>query len=1047
MGSHGKGHRLKGGKMVSRGSASKILLWCLLFDVDFCLGATTVRKRFFSKSDVELMQQESFWASVVESAMSYPSGQPTIRPTDSPTYLSSSPSVSPTAPPTLTLDTSPPSPSPSEGTSATPSETPTTKPSQRPSPTPTRAPTTNPSLTPTENPTSRPSKLPTGMPSPEPTVAPVPTESPAAPPTGFPTLVPTVVPTMTITTAPTSVCVADLSMSCTAGGLGNIPCTSLVAESELLCACMECAREAVFVYTANPCEGVSDCVDVSAEGPPSNAILQITDLDDAGTVLFSGSVALGTEIQISGLSGECLPDSFAVSVTDEGTGELSQILALESWCGVDGLSLRDSSGAIDFMGYSCDETDVHNCFIDVLYDFDSCNTGNTNMTLRTLLFELNGNTSDLLVSGIPTGGLMLGPSECYSTSVTSTVDVCSSEDYAAESMLTAATDTGGALCTDNDHLDFGWDAVTYAPSTSPSMMPSATPSLSPTQSPSVAPTPVPSAMPTDVCDISVNLQCITTTDPRDCALIEQESEPLCRCDECARELVFVYNGGTCEDSTGSTADCVDYLGPRSIARLVIVDGSDATNILFDGSVQTGRQVTISNSDACLPVQLVATTTAIDDETAILQSVTIDTTCDGRDSPELLRSYGALDFGGYSCSDDDVHNCNVDVAYLFSTCNVDTEQVLRLYDFDFTLNGTVVDVLGNDSPLSLAPTGCFSSFFVSVFERCVPRTYASSVFVNASFVATGPFCSDTNVLLFDTNIDSLSPTASPSLVNSTEAITLELEGKSSVQTETTGTCPVVANLTCEVIGETAKKSCEEIAIPSEPSCNGDLRALRMLYSGSRCQKGTAGCFDYTSNNLATWDEVWVTVLDGTTSKYWEGTVREGDTIDIVLDDSVFSGNWFLLEVRQEEGADAVMQTVLMDTQCIGISKPLALGHAYGAWALISHTDASLGVQNLFEEVSVSYMVYNAESDAFLVDSAIVSSSLGYFGEEAIGSEESVEVTSQGSATIWSMNRVVNLQEYANYTFVFALELTGHSVSDLGSKCLEQCTYSFEVGESL
>jgi hypothetical protein len=37
--------------------------------------------------------------------------------------------------------------------------------------------------------------------------------------------------------------------------------------------------------------------------------------------------------------------------------------------------LLNSYGALEFQGYSCDENDARNCFIDVLYNATTCNTG------------------------------------------------------------------------------------------------------------------------------------------------------------------------------------------------------------------------------------------------------------------------------------------------------------------------------------------------------------------------------------------------------------------------------------------------------------------------------------------------------------------------------------------------------------------------------------------------------------------------------------------------------------------------------------------------
>ena len=102
----------------------------------------------------------------------------------------------------------------------------------------------------------------------------------------------------------------------------------------------------------------------------------------------------------------CLDDEIVCS-TSSGAPDFT----IDSSCDGRGLELLDTIGPLEFIGYTCSDTDVHNCFIDVLYCIEPCNTGEVDLFIAELIFTLNGDVTDLIPL-LPDGDTILPAGEC-----------------------------------------------------------------------------------------------------------------------------------------------------------------------------------------------------------------------------------------------------------------------------------------------------------------------------------------------------------------------------------------------------------------------------------------------------------------------------------------------------------------------------------------------------------------------------------------------------------------------------------------------------------
>ncbi len=92
----------------------------------------------------------------------------------------------------------------------------------------------------------------------------------------------------------------------------------------------------------------------------------ITNVEQTSDIIFNGAVSVGDDVVLrrpAGAADSCLPESLEVQVVGI-SSQVRQEVEIDSDCGGRGdLILKDSYVALDFVGYSCDDDDVHNCFV------------------------------------------------------------------------------------------------------------------------------------------------------------------------------------------------------------------------------------------------------------------------------------------------------------------------------------------------------------------------------------------------------------------------------------------------------------------------------------------------------------------------------------------------------------------------------------------------------------------------------------------------------------------------------------------------------------
>jgi hypothetical protein len=870
---------------------------------------------------------------------------------------------------------------------------------------------------------------------------------PGSVPTKTTTSAPTprqVTPTPTLsplpgTNAPTRRCQIDLELTCMVGDGSS--CKEIKSEDQFLCSCSECPREIIFLYTGSSCNDFDGCQDIG-DGQASTSRIMISNANDLTDILYVANVNQNSQIVVSRSEGSsCLPEAMNIQIANVQGDEILQAVSINSSCKDGGLQLLESYGALDFIGYSCDANDHHNCFINVLYEFDTCNIGSTDQTLLSLSCDLDGDITDLLTGRVPSDGLVLGPNECFKASQREVVEVCQPNEYYAKAIVGGGNSINGvATCEDEDELKFGWEVATMSPSAPPTAVPSPQPSASP-----------PPRIQTQGCSSNIEVECVTIDgQDLDCGDIVEETNRVCQCSECARQLSFAYTGGSCEDYQGDPDQCIDNIDTASAARFVVTAGDDMNNVFFNDIRQLDGLLLIEDDDGgCLPETLTVTVFSTDGSNTVLQTQTIDAACDGTGYLTLTTSYGAVDFVGYSCDETDVHNCLVDVLFKANTCNNDDANDLILFGMDFYLNGSKDNLLGETAPRTLEPEECLQYSIPSAVERCVGSPYVASVTVDSS-LATDPeaICTDSGGLAFHTFSlrSSLTDWNITFEVEDTFNNTQdedELLGDTSEEqslTESVSSCEIQAEIQCRVTDGLETEDCESIQSALITECRGEgvvLQSLAFNYTGRSCSN-TPGihCSDYSSS----WndDEVFLTIRDRDLKIYVEQTVNIGDVVHVMNPSDFFE---VLVETARvdENGRNQGerLQRFLINPFCREeeTSSTLTLGKDYGALSLVSLKTDQFGLQSIFAEVEIQYFVTNPSAvNALIMTSAAVSSSLtGRLGEQLTLSGPDnglVYVPNSGTATLLVERRRLNLLMEASKAFVFAINAHASTVHDDG-----------------
>jgi hypothetical protein len=864
-------------------------------------------------------------------------------------------------------------------------------------------------------------------------------------------------------------CIVEVELNCTAVFQGTpIECEEIPAEENFVCTCPDCVRELLFVYTGAPCNGLPTCTDTATN--PFTAGIRITNAAVPTEVLISGEYNIGDTVAILPASGQsCIPDRLAVSILVP-TTTVTQTFEIDSSCdGGRELILLENYASFESVGYSCDTSDTHNCFLDVLFEVEVCNLGFGEETIYDLDFVLNGTLEDLTV-GVPPEDLVLLSNECYIATVDEVVERCAEREYVANATVNATNPLTGPTCEDEAELSFGFTTEPLAPTPLPRYAKKRFIrrsvsgrrcvasmyrfhnfhlALFPISTCSPMPSPAPSPAPTSGCDIDVTLNgCFNTTPQGDN-----------NCNGRPIEMTFRYNGGDCSQSDNlqdrQNFDCFDVEpqdggnGPPPIGAgvesLVTVTqlGVEDT-VYFSGLVPVGGFFEL-NGDRVFDKLAADMNFSVYDPAigqtfaGLQQTVFVHLSCS---QPLFLKDrFGAHQVVQFIEDD----GRNVSCFQETQTGNLVVSLNASTIDEPVELNEMVVISNIQDEPINytsevagviLEPGGPGIELppinvSVDLTDR-VRYTFFTTVIgtaVNSGVTCNGfDFTECIAGVALPPFFPTLAPTPSPTIT------------PFPTPDPNTTTCIIRGSIDC-LVTTPFGLSCDTIKAPSSPRCTtgSEMELLVFQYTGAGLTSPP--------------DQVWIEVTDCETTAFFQGTVNLGDnitinsrgnflcdSIEIVIETVVLD-----LDIDDAENEGELLEEASYLVSCVAPEiDPISwtLNADYGALRLIQYNSDLDGIQSATATLFLNYAVTNIGAFNTIVESALLVSPFSTTNPSQIAPTP-FELPKRVRLPISNQTATIDLLAASGTTLEFTLDVSATSATTAGLPCDDFQNYSIAL----
>ena len=723
-----------------------------------------------------------------------------------------------------------------------------------------------------------------------------------------------------------------------------------------------------FTYTASPCNGTPDCEDFVANPNSVAEVVVANGVAGQGGILFQGVVVQGTTFTVTDSSPSgCLPDAVEVFTFSAGTNSvLQQAVRMDTSCSARGAILAEPYGSVDFVGYSCDSNDVHNCFEDIIYTSEACNTGTIDLTITE--FELNANGQVInLLDGANPDDLDLGLTECFAgSSERQTIERCSDNVYVA----TSRVDTDGpAGCEDEEELRVEINVGTLPPTPAP------TPSPTPAPIPGTLP---PSPAPSEQCELGIELTCEPPegVDAESCETIPPY---LLICEDRPFSMTFRYNGGDCSGSFNVQPDtlfqCEDFQGgpPTERGTLSYIEAFElgGGEMYFSGFVEVEStfiglaedQVAANMNITIYDPRGETDPSVIVNPANILQTVIYHSSCS--QNLYLKDRFGSIQLVEFINEEQGVVTCflTAEIGFTFTApIEIEGEAILSaltvitnteggpngngIYNLTDEVYGVIISP-DDDPPFSISAT--------IPIDLTVRRPYtalATIIGETGTVIGEGNPCVGVDFFeftagnplppIFPTLAPSASPTISPFPTPDPEE----------------SACDVDADISCALV---RGGSCSNLQSPAGLTCLGDKATeLRFIYQPNFCEASntTQDRFRCNDDNEEiprpndVYMEVEGTGKDGVV--IFQGTVSAGQILAFAIpaeDNDEIDVNIFT-----SQGGDE-LQDLRISTRCRERDQ-LTVLDVFGSLQLVGFTNPDLGANNVREQIRISYTASNS-----------------------------------------------------------------------------------------
>merc|ERR1712238_78064 len=692
-----------------------------------------------------------------------------------------------------------------------------------------------------------------------------------------------------------------------------------------------------------------------------------------------------------------LPECHSVTISERSGGPVTQTFEIDSTCdGGNGMVLSTAYGALQSTGYSCDDTDTHNCIQEVSYGVNVCNTGSTEEEqIYDWTLNLNDKEIDLLKNVAP-ADVTLRPGECVYDTVVEDVNRCVEFKMCAEVDTTFTNPSNGLPenCDEKEEICFEWGAPPPPPGT---------------PNPSPFPSPAPSPAPTSSCVIDVNLNGC----PQYNSSLDND------CQGRPWEITFRYNGGDCSQSdnlqprqkftcSDTGAGPLKAEGTTSYITAVPRGGSD---LYFAGPVAVGEKYTLNANRVFDKLSADMTITVFESQGgSILQVVDLHLSCS--QPLFLFDKFGAsqvtewVETSGRIVSDkqSDVETGTIEVKL---DTSADVVKPVRLLEMTVLTNT-------QDQPID------YTSQVAGMILRPGETIDGTNMCNGFSFLeCTIGF----NLLpVFPTMVPTPSPTLTPFPTNDAASTA----------------CDITAGISCKVLSLDGVE-CSDILAPSDETCpaNGELLVAYLKYDGS------------LGDNV--FIELVCGVLDvGESTTYVDKMYATGDIIVFRTRANVCGDLTFIISDADPDLGGTNLATETVTTACPG---PWTIGSTVaGAFMLEVYIDteddgATFAVNVLNAEVEFSYTAENSGQNPLKVVSGTISDTITATKGEVARTYEvegvSVSVPPRQTTTLQTSTETISLNGRSGDVVTISLTLNGQTDNEFALPCEDTKTLAFNL----
>ncbi|CAB9508059.1 expressed unknown protein [Seminavis robusta] len=510
-------------------------------------------------------------------------------------------------------------------------------------------------------------------------------------------------------------------------------------------------------------------------------------------------------------------------------------------------------------------------------------------------------------------------------------------------------------------------------------------------------------------------------------------------------MVFLFNGGDCSQSfnvqeAAGKFFCTDE-GEVPIERgeksYIVVTDLDGDIIFHQDWVEVGKLFTLSDGGNNFPADQLITIYGSEDTTDpanIQQSIQYHSSCS--QNLFLKDRFGAVQLVIWVNEDQGVVSC-----FANQTFNLDITIPLDIEGGPATLQS--LTVASNVDPFFFNLTDKVAGTVVGAGESIVvpisipidltqKQTYNLLITVTA-VTQLGRICRATDLTSFTAGyplppiFPTFAPTQAPTSTNPPTPDPL------------TSACDLAADIECFT---GSGRSCRSLTAPTDSVCNTadeEAQSITFLVTGNSCGT-TENCEETFAGQDLQESEFFINA-ESRDATAFQGVVANGGTFRVM--NGLEDGRLEISISTAVNGAPGLQLQVLdrVDVTCAGnVGEDITLLQNFGALQVVSYESPDQGLQSIYDQITITYVVKNDGVLSATAQSAVKTSAFEATEDLLASGAQVMAPNTQLSFPSSSVE--INLAENSGSEFAFSLDVSGVGTTS-GTACSDSAALAIRI----